>query len=342
MHRAALFLAAVLITGLAAAAASVADPSVQQLIAFEKGGDKGPSTIWVAGTNGSTQRKLGTGELPMLSPDGRTVAALNYANPAKVILYSSSGGSSRVVRFRNFVYLLGWSPDSRYLAVSFQGNGDSGTGGGLAVIDATTGKYRTVANGTIDGASFSPSSDRLVYGLASSVKTGVPVNLHEVNANGSGRRQITTNGNSLNPLWGAKGIAFDRETQRGVSSAPAYQVWLLSGGHMTQLTHMKIPQLVDGVVPLAFSSNGNRMIATFVGQDTNYAYALQISPFSAAQVKIGIDYVVPHGISADGSTLLVDVGEFMNPPSDGAVETLPFGGGPASTLLRGGDPSWNG
>ena len=135
MHRTALIAAAALIAVLAATAPSVADPATEHLIAFEKGGSSGPSTIWIAGTNGGNPSKLGNGSLPMVSPDGHTVAALNYVDPNKVILYSSAGGASRTVTLKTFAVLLAWSPDSRYLAAQVEGSGDSGAGDRLLELD---------------------------------------------------------------------------------------------------------------------------------------------------------------------------------------------------------------
>ena len=49
------------------------------------------------------------------------------------------------------------------------------------------------------------------------------------------------------------------------------------------------------------------------------------------------------GISSGGATVLVDQGAFMDVPSNGRVETLPFAGGRPTVLIsHGADPSWNG
>jgi len=150
---------------------------------------------------------------------------------------------------------LAWSPDSRYLAVLLQTDGRHLIGTGLAVIDTTTMTAGTVATGVIRGASFAPSGpDRLVYGQARSQQIEDAVNLYTVNPDGSDRRQLTSDGDSLRPLWTPRGIVYDRETRRRVG-ASAYQLWLLHGGHSTQLTHLTPPALVAALVPLAASAN---------------------------------------------------------------------------------------
>ena len=64
---------------------------------------------------------------------------------------------------------VAWSPESRYLAVELFGNypGKHDHDSGLAIIDTTTFRAKTIARGSLCGASFSPAQpDRLVFGLA--------------------------------------------------------------------------------------------------------------------------------------------------------------------------------
>ncbi len=106
---------------------------------------------------------------------------------------------------------------------------------------------RTVATGGIRGASFAPSGpDRLVYGDQARSEEGEDSvrNLYTVNPDGSDRTQLTTDGDSLQALWTARGIVYARETRRGVGSLPAYQLWLLRDGDSTELTHLT-PRMVS-------------------------------------------------------------------------------------------------
>jgi hypothetical protein len=342
MKRVLAALAALMATATAALAATPA-PNV---VTFVRGNSAG--AVWVAAGNGGHARKLGAGYEPLVSPDGAEVAAARDADSGPALTLYPTAGSGAPQSLLNiaqgYVEPLAWSPDSRYLAVAVQDNAVKGLGhAGLIVIDTRTMTTTTVAHGIVSGASFAPgTSDELVYGLSTSQSYDAKINLFSSGPTGSGRVQLTTNGTSLNPVWGAKGIIFDRETARGADSAPQYELWLLAGGHARQLTHMRVGTLVEGLAPLAVSASGNRLIAEFVGQDTSYAYAVQISPLKVRQVSVPHQYPQGAGISPDGSTLLLDAGAFENSPAHGEVETVPFGGGRATRLVAGASPSWDG
>lgn len=334
-------------SGAASGAAPYAIKPATGLIAFVRDTTTSPATVWVASPTGSHARELGPGELPAASPDGAIVAVARSAGGA-VLLYSSSGKllhkfvtATGTPSPGNGLTPFAWSPDSRYLAVQVASTALNGvTGAGLAVIDTTAGTYKLIAKGIIDGASFAvDGTDRIVYGAAPTLSDSAPANLFTINPDGSARTQISSDGRSLDPIWGAGGIAFDRERLRGPDAAPAYQVWLLSGTRTRQLTNMSIPVLVDGLVPIAFSASGNRMIAEYEGEDTNFAWTIQLSPLRVRQVP---GLVQGGGISRSGNSLLIDRGAFEQPDSDGTVESVPFSGtGAVHKLTRGGLPSWN-
>jgi hypothetical protein len=58
-------------------------------------------------------------------------------------------------------------------------------------------------------------------------------------------------------------------------------------------------------------------------------------------VKVPGQNVTGGAISRDGNSLLITIGAFMDPPSTGTVETIPFGGGAATPLVRGASASWD-
>jgi WD40 repeat protein len=245
-------------------------------------------------------------------------------------VYSSSGRFVRKTRGGRSV--LAWSPDSRYIALS---------GNGLFVFDVRTGKTRRIARGTVLGASFAPRTpDRLVYGLGSSFNS--PVNLYTVGANGTNRKQLTTDGRSANPVWGRLGIAFDRVTPRGMN-APAYQIYLLSGGQVRQITNLPpAPLLQDGLVPLAVAGGGVHLLAAYQGQDTDQAWTVNLKTGAARRIRSSRGYVTPGGISRNGRRVLLQIGAFQGPASSGMVVTAPFDGGSATVLVRhAASPSWN-
>jgi Tol biopolymer transport system component len=215
---------------------------------------------------------------------------------------------------------------------------------GLAIIDTKTGTVAMVAHGTVSGISWSPTSDSLVYGLAAATAFNAPTNLYEYSsAKSSGStRALTTNGRSVEPVWGKRGIVFARVSERGHQQAPMYQLFVLNGGHLTQITHMKIGSLVDGLVPVAVSADGTYLAAEFVGTDTAAGYSVNLATHVVKRLVVKGQEVSAWGISRDGKRILVDFGGFENPPQDGTLETVPFSGGSPTVLVTHGDlGSWN-
>jgi hypothetical protein len=237
---------------------------------------------------------------------------------------------------------LAWSPDSRYLAVAVANR--RGGRNVLIVIDLfRNGRSETVARGPIQGASFSPTvRGRLVFGSSGSPSPSAPVDLYSARVfSREGVEQLTHDGRSLNPVWGRQGIVFDRERLRG-GDAPEYQLLLLQGGETTQITDLHPSALLSGLVPLAVSADGEHLVASYVGEDTSQAWAVDLIGHEARRLTQGRASVVAGGISADGESALVEIGGFLAPPSRGRIATLPFGGGRARVLIRrGGSPSWN-
>jgi hypothetical protein len=350
--RAALATAATATPRAAVATAATATPRAAvastraRILAFVRETSSSQPSVWFSSSFGGPAHRAGPGEAPVISPSGAGVAAATPGLSNTITVYATGTGHLTFNFTAGTTALpLAWSSDSRYLAVQLDSTAANGlAGAGLAVVDTTTDAVTNVATGQVWGASFAPgSSDRLVYGLSQTAAPLAPVNLYEVNPDGTGTAPITTNGRSLNPVWGAKGIVFDRERIRGKDSYPAYQLWLLHGSKLTRLTNLKISQLQSGLQPLAVSADGNRLIAAYTGEDTYYAWTVQIRPRRIRQVKIGGDKLPqPDGITTRGNRILVDYGAFMGPASRGHIVTLPFGGGAPHPLERGSQASWNG
>jgi len=216
-------------------------------------------------------------------------------------------------------------------------------GSGLDVIDTQTGTVASIAEGAIYGASFArDGSDRLVYALAHSLSPTAATNLYVSEADGAGTHRITSDGHSLFPVWGPTYIAYDRERMRHLS--PEYQIWLATpvGARVRKLTHVAVGPLLQGLVPLAFSASGSRLLAELEGEDTSYAYAVTVASGRARAVTVHRQTVQAAGISSDGSTLLVDAGSFEQAPSSGRIDAIPFAGGHATVLVaHGSQASWN-
>ncbi len=337
---------AVLAVGIGASGG--AGSTIRPGLAYVTGSAGSAPQVWLAAADGSRRRRLGSGTEPVLSPDGSLVAASTSSSRGSALtLYSAS---ARVLR-RFFgganatAVAQAFSPDSHYLAVVLSSTDPgSDASSGLAVVETKSLSHRIVAHGPIDGASFAPDgSDRIVYASAARLALSARVDVHVVGADGSGRVQLTHDGRSLNPVWGGAAIAFDRELLRS-GAAPAYQVWLMrpDGTRRTQLTHLRVPPLLDGLVPIGFSQDGSRLLAEYEGQDTSQAWALTVATRHTRKLEVDGHSVAGASISRSGAAVLVDRGGFLNPPDSGVIESVPFTGGRATPLVaHGAQPSWN-
>jgi hypothetical protein len=106
-----------------------------------------------------------------------------------------------------------------------------------------------------------------------------------------------------------------------------------------------VRSLVSGLIPVAFSADGSKLLAQFVGQDTSEAWTVRVSSgrvhrLTPKGARLPLEAA---GISTDGSTLLVNEGGLDGPASEGRVATLPFAGGRSTVLVaHGSQASWNG
>jgi hypothetical protein len=314
---------------------------------------RSPATVWLTGVNGGARVRLGPGTQPLIAPSGQQVAASlsgigggSESGPALVI-WGIGGTPSMYFDLATVSATpLVWSRDLRYLAVELQSTAATNTasGSGLAVIDLGSSSVTTIARGQIYGASFAPDgSDRIVYGRAASLSPSARVNLYLSNPDGSGVRALTRDGRSLNPVWGSRGIAYDNERLRR-NDAPVYQIWLrsVSGSSVHRLTNMRVRSLASGLVPLAFSTDGTRLLAEFEGQDTSEAWTVRVPTGGTRMVTARGRSVVGAGISGNGRTLLIEQGSFFESASAGRVATVPFGGGRLTVLVsHGAEASWN-
>lgn len=341
------------------ARAAAAPPPVR--IAYVTAGPSTPERVWVADGRGGEAHALGLGDEPLIAPDGQLVAASLFGAGAggqesgpSLAVYPAAGGTP--AQFGDIATAsalpLAWSPDSRYLAVALQSTGfqDAAATSGLDVLDTATGRLTPIATGFIYGASFAPDgSDRLVYARAPSQSLSAAVNLYVAYPEGGETRRVTDDGRSLNPLWGPRWIAYDRERLRH-DDAPEYQVWLRPASASGQarprrLTDVRVGPLVSGLVPVAFSASGGRLLSEFEGQDTSEAWTASVPSGRARRLRVGRRHTnaIAAGISRSGATLLIDEGFLEGPPSADRVATVPFAGGPAKVLVaHGGQASWNG
>src|ERR1700754_373125 len=140
-------------------ALALAAPAHASLV-YESG--TGKHAVYIAADDGSGARTLvAGGSLPHISADGTTViytADPDDENPTLREIPAAGGASKTLaseVRFGTFA----WSPDGRWVAAE---TGPLNGKHHLTLIDRSTGAATNIATGYLQGASFSPASDKLV------------------------------------------------------------------------------------------------------------------------------------------------------------------------------------
>lgn len=341
----------------AGAGVSIGPSSATPTIAYVTQTASSQPVVWTIRADGTQNTRIGPGFTPQISPNAQQIAASLFgANPGNgetgpaLAVYSTAGAPAQTYfdLAGETVEPLAWSRDGRYVAVDVQSTKlkNAAKLSGLGIVDVTTGTAKMIAHGQIFGASFSPNgNDEVVYGRAAKQTLTAPVNLYRSNADGSGTVALTRDGRSLFPLWGPAAIAYDRERLRK-QDAPVYQIWLRSpNGKTRRLTNVRVRSLVSGLTPVAFSADGSKLLAQFVGQDTSEAWTVSV-PSGRARRLTPRGARLPlqaAGMSSDGSTLLVNAGGVDGPASEGRVATLPFAGGRSTVLVaHGSQASWNG
>lgn len=338
---------AALATGLAASAGTAT-----ATIAYERGATGGRPSIWVAEDSGASPRMLvgGSGGLqPLIAPDGSAVIFQSlraHGAPALELVATTGGAPTPLAAPAASSFSTGWSPDSKTIVTTL---GTSPENERLVLIDVATHAVRTIASGSFQGVSFSPDSSQLAYARAPNFKHfPASSDIYVVPVAGGVPKRITNNRRSTVPVWGPTKIAFARTFKaRGRrEDAPKSNVWLMNpdGTQARQLTRQNAPFLLSGPAPVGWSASGAQLLAQFGGQDT--AYGEGVNPLSGAvhrlnaKASIALQLEVA-GISRDGTTVLATTGG-LEPDARSAVVTVPFAGGPVTTLIRGGfAPSWN-
>ncbi len=320
-------------------AADAAQAAVPARLAYVTGLAGTRPQVHVANADGSGAITLGIGVDALISPNGEHVAIVTpytRRGTSLVVRPASAGAARTLVRTSDSIGPLTWSPDGAHLAVVINTTR-------LVVIDVASGARRVVARGQIQGASFSPDGRRIAYARSRSARLLAHVNVLVAGVDGSGRRALTHDGRSLWPVWGPSRIAYTHERLRR-ADAPAYQLRVMrpDGGGVRQLTHLRIPRLLSGLTPTAWSADGTRLLAEYGGQDTSEAWVVDVASGRARDLTGGFDGVLGADLSPDGTTVLVQRGYFDNPRRQ-SIATIPFRGGRATTLVRRGSaPSWSG
>jgi hypothetical protein len=289
----------------------------------------GQFRVHVADDDGSNPHRLGLGDSPTVSPDGRWVAWISPGDKQKVMLrLADRSRKPRVVASSALLHDLHFSPDSKSLAFVQSKR--------LLVYNIKARKASKAASGNINGYSFSLDSKSVAFGTSGTDDSfDAPSDLYRVQIGGRSRVRVTRDRKSLNPLWGARGIIHDRQLRRA-GDAPSYNLFEVQpdGGSLRRITALRIPPLVSGLVPLELSANGKRLLAEFEGQDTSVGFA--VNPESGKVRALSRDSengFVAANLSADGRTVLGHTGG-PDPGRAGNVVTMPYRGGKAKVLVK--------
>jgi WD40 repeat protein len=285
--------------------------------------------VWVARDDGTQARKVGPGHSPKISPDGRWVAWVKDGSPDQVMMrLADRSRKARVVIRSSAIGDLQFSPDSKLLAFV--------VGRRLFVYDIRERDEVKAASGSIRGFSFSPDSGSVAFGTAgTSDAFDAPSDLYSFSLDDEVRNRITRDRKSLNPLWGPAGILHDRMRARG-GDAPSYNVFTIKpdGGSLRRITTLRIPSLMSGLVPLDQSADGTRLLANFVGQDTQVAFRVNVETGRAKALDDDFENgLVGFDLTADGRTVLGHTGG-PDPTARHDVVTVPYGGGDPEVLVR--------
>jgi hypothetical protein len=298
--------------------------------------------VFAAEDNGKGVHRIAAGSAPHISPDGQSLVYMRAGKTPEMVTVPAGGGPTRTL-------MKGWreqfdfafSPDSKMVAAE---RGHELGKRKLVVIDLATGRQRVIATGFFNGFSFSPDGGALVFSKSGRAfsESG---DLFRVTLADGKRVALTHDHHSISPLWSPSGpIVFDRVRNLKSPVGPKAQLYTMNpvGARPKQLTHTKVPPLIFGLAPVAFSANGRRLLAEYTGQDTGYA--VTVNPRNGAERKV-IPGDMEMGffgtaISKDGKLVLGVTGIEPSPVQHIAV--VPYGGGKKKVIVADGfEPDWS-
>lgn len=206
-------------------------------------------------------------------------------------------------------------------------------GPALVSIDIASGDAVVLARGDFLGWSIAPTGDKVVYSLARTLRTG---DLYVVRVMGGTAKRVARNASF--PVWGRDTIAFARE--RWLSGGSRYSVWSVKpdGRDPRRLTKGVPPG--HGYVPLAWSTDGRRLLAA--NETEVDAPPVAIDPATGATRRVAsAPFSIALDLSSNGRWILVQASSDDN-TANARIEKLPYGGGRRAVIARRAvEGSWN-
>jgi hypothetical protein len=293
----------------------------------------GKYSVWIANADGSAARRVATRAYGgSLSSDGRWLA---YSRSGGISLFvvSVSGGKGRLL---GLDHGKEWSPRGARLGILDID--------GLSIFDAASGaRKRVVRARNVWQLSFSPDGRAVAYARtngrgAKDYRSDIFV----VTLSDGSVTQLTHDGHSGSPVWGRRGIVYQRLHWAG-GLAPQSRLWLMRpdgsdkrffARGAERLWH-RFP--VFGLDPLAVSEDGRHLLAcqafefgcrrvTFTVPDGKRYGFPRLERLEAKRGATPVD------LSRDGTRVLVDVGSVHDERNHG-IYAIPFAGGKPRLLV---------
>ncbi|HEY1853801.1 MAG TPA: hypothetical protein VGG40_04375 [Solirubrobacterales bacterium] len=305
-------------------------------IAFVRG--FASQTAYTANDSGKGIKKVDAGASPHISPDGASVAYMHegpgHKPELKVAAVGGGAGKTLMTNFQES-FELKWSPNSEFI-LALRG-GELGKRK-LVLVTVATGAQKVLASGFFLGFSFDPEGKEVVF-ARSAQQTNFPprTNVFKVSAAGGKVTPLTSDNISEYPLWGPTGkIVFVKLLEANKRKyAPKNELFLMNenGKGVKRLTHTKVGQLLQGLVPTAWSANGKRLLAQFGGQDTTYAVGVNVQTGAQRPIIEATEQgLVGTALSPNGQTVYGSTGGFEG--NNGQVVSVPWSGGKPKVLVN--------
>ena len=296
-----------------------------------------PAKIVLAQADGSASRIVTKAWFSFVSPDGSQVAVVdsdvNWYTKTRLELFASAGGPSTGAVPIDCIRLY-WSPDSSKLAcVQFNA---ASKPSGLLLIDAATLAVTTLAKGFFDTqVSFSPDSTQLAYvQLPKATYVSTRAKLKVIDLATQAVKTVRSGGVAA-PAWGPTQIAFATLKPRGRHLTFNVAAIRPDGSGFRRLTRFRPNAQLYGPTPVAWSSNGKRLLAGMEGLDAwtqREAYAVNAV---RGGLRLIAHRVSPSALSLDGRYVIGQTGDAETTGLAGSnVVRVPWAGGKRHVLLH--------